>query len=118
MSKLLLFIGENVRFDEAAAVAAIESIAGVRNARRGKFIGAIFECEYGENGESTIVRISEDRETITVEGVDDLSLGFALKLKSALNCPLSVVDLDYSFHIDLAEVRSLKEFRDRIAAAS
>jgi hypothetical protein len=47
MTKLLIFIRENQRFDVELTIGAIVAMNGVRNAKRGNFIGAVFECEYG-----------------------------------------------------------------------
>jgi hypothetical protein len=114
MSKLLLFIGENEQFDKDEVVEKITSIGGITNARKGSFIGAVFECEYQVSGLSTIVRLSDDLETITVDGMDDDSLNFVLKLKEVLSQPISVVDMDYSFHIKLSDVSTLDEFKQKI----
>jgi hypothetical protein len=47
MTKLLIFIRENQRCDVELTIGAIVAMNGVRNAKRGNFIGAVFECEYG-----------------------------------------------------------------------
>ncbi|MCC4590164.1 hypothetical protein LL974_03320 [Xanthomonas campestris pv. cannae] len=73
---MLIYIGENEKFDLDEAVRAILFIGGVRNARAGEFIGAVFECGYEGMAGSTIVRISPEFEIITIEGLDDVALDF------------------------------------------
>lgn len=114
MSKLLIYIGENEKFDFDSTVAAISSIDGVNNPKVGKFIGAIFECEYTNGGLSTIVRISPELETITVEGLDDNSLEFAIEFQKRTAMELHAIDMDYSFNVSLKNIATVPEFRHEI----
>lgn len=106
MSKLLIYIGENQRFDLESTVRAILAIDGVSNARREKFIGAVFECNYSHAGRITVARISEDLETVTVEGLGAESMDFAVKFQQRMPEPLHVIDIDYSFNLGLWEFKS------------
>jgi hypothetical protein len=106
MSKLLIYIGENQCFDLATTAAAISAIDGVSNVRTGAFIGAVFECNYSHAGRTTIVRISEDLETVTVEGTGEEAADFAVKFQQHMSEPLHVIDMDYSFNLDLSEFAS------------
>lgn len=114
MSKLLLFIGENEKFNKDEVIEKISSIDGVVNAKSGNFIGAVFECDYQSEGISSIVRLSDDLETITVDGQDDESLKFVLKVKEVLAQPISMVDMDYSFHFELAAVETVTELKQKM----
>ena len=118
MSKLLIYIGENKKFDVDVTVNTIKSLRGVSNARTGEFIGAIFECEYTSNGQNTVVRMSPDSETITVEGLGDESIVFALELQQALTIPLHAIDMEYTFNLALSNFRSVSEFKQAMQVAS
>lgn len=115
MSKLLIFIGENQKFDVDAAISAITSMSGVSNARRGNFIGAIFECEYSHQGSNTIVRISPEAETITAEGLGDDALSFAIELQRILPVDLNAIDMSYSFNVALRDFKSVADLKQAIA---
>ena len=115
MSKLLIYIGENETFDVNASINVITSMVGVSNARKGNFIGAIFECEYVANGRNTIIRISPEAETITAEGLGDESLAFALELQRKLRMPLHAIDMEYSFNVALGDFASVAELRKAIS---
>lgn len=117
MSKLLIFVGENIKFDKEKTIRAIKGIDGVFDAKEGKFIGAIFECQYRYNDETTIVRLSDDLETVTAEGLGEDSLDFALKLKDVLDQPVSAIDMDYSFHVALKDIGSVKDFQKIISSS-
>ena len=71
MGKLLLFIGENKKFNRREIIEKITSIDGVVNPKSGNFIGAVFECDYQCGGISATVRLSDDLETVTVDGEND-----------------------------------------------
>lgn len=114
MTNLLIYLGENRKFDVPSTVNTISAMPGVADARTGSFIGAVFECSYSFRGRSTIVRISEDAETVVAVGLGDESLDFALKLQASLAEPLSAVDMDYSFNIQLSQLHSLEAMRKAI----
>jgi hypothetical protein len=116
MSKLLIYIGENEKFDFESAVATILALEGVTHPRAGKFIGAIFECKYTKNGQSTIVRISPELETITVEGLYDSSLEFAIEFQKHSPMQLRAIDMDYSFNVSLQNLSTISEFRRQIGS--
>jgi hypothetical protein len=116
MSKLLIYIGEKMKFDVEPTISAITSMSKVLSPRRGNFIGAIFECEYVANGYNTIVRISPEVETITVEGLGDESLDFALELQKRLTVSLHAIDMDYTFNVALRDFNSVAEFRKAISS--
>jgi hypothetical protein len=115
MSKLLIYIGEKQIFDLERTIQAIMSIEGVSNARRGRFIGAVFECEYTFGGENTIARISEDMETVTVEGLGRDATEFAVRFQQQLGMPLRVIDMEYSFDLHLSDFASGEELSRSIA---
>lgn len=114
MSKLLIFIGENQQFDLPLTVAAITSLPGVSNARTGVFIGAVFECNYSARERTTVVRISDDLETVTVEGIGDDSLDFAVQFQKAMSTPLNVIDMEYTFNLGLSNFQSAFDLKTAI----
>jgi len=116
VNKLLIYIGENEKFDVEATIDAIKSMGGVSKAQRGNFIGAIFECEYTANGRNTIIRISPEEETITAEGLGDEALAFALELQRASRVPLYAIDTEYTFSVPLKSFGSVEEFRQAVSA--
>jgi len=112
MSKLLIYIGEGQCFDLSRTAAAIAAIHGISSARQGNFIGAVFECDYSCAGRTTVVRLSKDLETVTVEGLGDEAMDFAIKLQQSLpELPLYLIDMDYSFNLELSRFWSGDELR-------
>jgi hypothetical protein len=111
MTKLLIFIGEGQKFDVEATISAISAMRGVVDARRGNFIGSIFECEYHYVGTSTLVRLSQEAETVTAEGLGTCALSFALELQRALSADLHAIDMEYSFNVALREFQTVEQLQ-------
>lgn len=109
MTKLLIYIVENQKFDVEMAIDAITAMNGTTKARRGNFIGAIFECAYRYAGVNTVIRISEDAETITAEGLHPSTLSFAIELQRALSVDLNATDMEYSFNVALRDFQTLAQ---------
>lgn len=116
MTKLLIFIGENQKFDVEVTINAIVAMSGTMKARRGNFIGAIFECEYGYAGTNTVIRMSEEAETITAEGLHPCSLYFAIELQKTLAVDLNAVDMEFSFNVALRDFQTVEQLEQAIFA--
>ncbi|NEN92650.1 MAG: hypothetical protein F6K48_28625 [Okeania sp. SIO3H1] len=48
MQLLILFIGENERFDQNKLVDIVKNIPGIENIREGEFVSSILEFEFRE----------------------------------------------------------------------
>ena len=59
--------------------------------------------------------MSREAETITVEGLGDESLEFALELQKSSSVPLHAIDLDYSFNVNLRDFNSVIELKNVIS---
>ena len=101
MNSLLIFIGENEKFDKSATIGAIMNLNGTSDLEDGDLIESVFRCMYSNYGTFCTVRFSKDLETISVQPVNDASLDFILQLQSKLTVNLTVIDTNYSFDIPL-----------------
>jgi hypothetical protein len=113
-NKLLIYIGDKKKFDLATTIQAISSIRGVSNPKTGSLIGAIFECNYSADGRQTTVRISPDAETVTVEGLGNDALDFALEFQKITPVSLHAIDMNYSFNVALSDFKTVSEFKSAI----
>jgi hypothetical protein len=114
MRKLLIYISEKEKFDVDTMVRTISSMRGVSDARRGGFIGSVFQCEYTDNGRNTIIRVSDDAKVITADGLGDESLAFAIELQRLSSVPLRAFDIDYTFDVALNIFASVSELKKAI----
>jgi hypothetical protein len=114
MNRLLIYIGEAQKFDVESTIKSISTMKRVRNARRGEFIGSIFECDFAVDDHPTIIRFSSDAETVTAEGLGDDSLEFALEFQSISPITLYVTDMGYNFNVALGSIKTVSEFKKAI----
>ncbi len=118
MQLLILFIGENEKFDKNKLVDIAKDIPGVENIREGEFVGSILEFEFSEGEDFTTVRLSGDRETINISGLGNASLKIALSIQKRYPKPIIAVDSDYSFELVLNKINSLNQLRQKILESS
>ncbi|NEP84893.1 MAG: hypothetical protein F6K17_02590 [Okeania sp. SIO3C4] len=118
MQLLILFIGENERFDQNQLVDMAKNIPGVENVREGEFVDSILEFEFSEGEDFTTVRLSGDRETISISGLGDASFKIALSIQKHYPQPIIAVDSDYSFELVLDKINSLEKLRQKILESS
>jgi hypothetical protein len=90
-------------------------VPGTHGLRDSDLIGSVLECKYDYSNDSTIVRLSDDLETISISGLGDASLNIALEIQRRMGLPLRAVDWDYSFDVDLSAFGSVHEFRVAIS---
>jgi hypothetical protein len=109
MSKLLIYIGENEFFNADEVAVRVASIEGVADVRRGSFIGSVLECLYSFQGRTTIVRLSDELKTVSVEGLGVESFSFALNFQKLIHEVLHAIDLEYSFDVVLSNFESVDE---------
>jgi hypothetical protein len=110
MNRLLIYIGENQKFDLRDTIAAICAIPGTSNPREGA-LTALFECEYKAFGRFTTIRISSNAETVTAEGLGDDSIQFMLELQSRLPIDLYVTDMGYDFDLPVRSFSTIETFK-------
>lgn len=118
MNSLIICGDAGFIFDEEEVFRHLQDIAGVYNLERGHFVGAVLQGEYAFNGDRTIVRLSADRESITMAGTGDASLQLALELQQRAEQSLFVTDFGYDFNFSLQEVATLDEFKEKMLAAA
>jgi hypothetical protein len=118
MNSLIVCGNEDFSFNEDEVFHDLKEIPGVHNLERGDFIGAVLQCEYEFNGDRTIVRLSDDLESITMEGGGDASFQVALELQKREQQPLFVTDFGYDFNFSLKNIHSLDEIKEKLIAAA
>ena len=64
------------------------------------------------------MRLSGDRETISIYGLGDTSLKIALLIQKRYPQPIIAVDSDYSFELILDKINSLEQLRQKILESS
>ncbi len=114
MKMLLLFIGEDEKFNLSQVADILTKIPNIQNFNQGNFVGSILECEFSEKNDFTIIRLSDDLETISIDGDGEASLKIALEIQKHYPQNLRLIDSNYSFDIELAEIKSVGQLRHQM----
>lgn len=118
MKTLLLFIGEDEKFDASQIASILPEIPGTHNLKQGNFVGSILECEFADENDFTIIRLSDDLETISIYGNGDASLKIALSIQKLYPKPIRLIDSEYSFDLVLEKIESVSELRQKMLEVS
>ena len=117
MNSLIICGNTGFRFDEDKVFRNLEDLPGARNLERGDFVGAILQCEYEFDGDRTIVRLSDDLESITIAGTGDASLQIALELQRREEQPLFVTNFGYEFNFSLKDIHTIDAIKEKMFAS-
>ncbi len=101
-------------FSRTEVLRALSGIEGVRDLRAEGVVAADADCRFVNLGEATLVHLSRDLSRVSVSGLGDSSLKFAIEFQSAMPLPLRAFDLDYSFDLDLMSISSVEVFRELV----
>ncbi|MGL4503805.1 MAG: hypothetical protein ACRCU2_32390 [Planktothrix sp.] len=115
---LLLFIGEDEKFNLIQIADILTKIPNIQNLKQGDFVGSILEGEFSEKNDFTIIRLSDDLETISIDGDGDASLKIALEIQKHYPQNLRLIDSNYSFDIELAKINSVGQLRQNMRESS
>ena len=118
MKTLLLFIGKNEQFAPHQIASILQEIQGTNNLKEGNFVGSILECEFVDENDFTLIRLSDDLDTITISGMGNASLKISLEIQRRYPKPIRLIDSDYSFDLVLEKIISVSELRQKMLEAS
>jgi len=118
MKTLLLFIGENQQFAPNQITSILPEIPGTYNLKSGNFVGSILECEFADQNDFAIIRLSDDLETISISGAIDAGLKIALEIQKRYPKAIRLIDSDYSFDLVLDQIGSVSELRQKMLEVS
>ncbi|MGB5524288.1 MAG: hypothetical protein WBM96_17100 [Polyangiales bacterium] len=118
MQYLLMYVGEGAQFQRDKVEASLASIPGVAAMRSQGAVACILECEFSVAGDSTIVRLSEDQETVSVHGTGPAATQFVVDFQRTYSEPLHLIDTDYSFDHVLDGRQSAGDVRRWLEAPS
>jgi hypothetical protein len=117
MQRLLLFNSDDEQFAVRQIQSILESEKRFHSLRFNEPGGALIEAQYSEGQDSTIVRLSGNRETISLSGTSDAALQAVLIFQRRLQRPLRLIDTDYTFDLILQEFANIEELRAAIESA-
>ncbi len=117
MNSLIVCGSPGFRFDADKVFRNLEDLPGAHDLERGDFVGAALQCEYEFDGDRTLVRLSDDLESITIAGTGDASLQVALELQRREEQPLFVTDFGYDFNFSLKGIHTIDAIKEKMLAS-
>ncbi len=115
MQFLMLYVGEDQKFDRSRFERALAELKGVSEVKTEGVVACAIESEYAAADDSVIVRLAEDEETVSIHGTGVAAQQFTLEFRKEYGEDLHLIDTDYSFDLVLdgtqtaAEVQSVLE---------
>lgn len=113
MNSLLLYIGFDQPFNKDLAISAIKDI-GVYNEQDKEPLTS-FSCSFDYGDDSTIIRLAETLDTISLSGSGKASIKAVLLIQKYYKTALRLTNLDYTFDIELSDILSIEQLNDIIA---
>jgi len=114
MNQLLLYRGEGIKFAPAVVVDALRAIPGVTDIEERQGAGWIIQALLDHQNDSTIVRLAEDGESISIVGTGAASLKAVVEMLARIGPELRLVDTDYTFDVSLGGVTTMDGLQTRI----
>lgn len=76
----------------------------------------LFECQFDFAGDSTIVLVWKELDSISIWGMGDASLKVALEIQRACDADVHALNDSFTMDVLLSEVNSIDEFKRKINA--
>lgn len=97
MQILLMYVAEAVAFDEERVRRALVGLRGTSELRREELTDSPIEANYVAGGDSTVVRLSQDRQTLSIHGTGVAARRFVVAFQARYGGPLHLIDDSYTF---------------------
>jgi hypothetical protein len=117
MQMLILFNSDHRPFDRQQIHDIFRSESKFHEVRFNTPGGSTIEADYVDGQDSTIVRLSDDLETLSLSGQTDAALHAAMILQRHLQGTIRIIDLDYAFDLSLADFQTIDELRAAVENA-
>ena len=111
MEKLLVYKEDKNKFSLETLERKLLTADGVSNLISRFFADTPLRLDYEFARQTVTVRLADDLETFIIEGSNDTSLLFALKLQEIESSPLRMFNNNYDFHFSMEEINSLKNLK-------
>ena len=109
MHSLLLFDVDQRKISAEDLERVFESVVGFTDIRHNTPTGTPIEAAYTAGDDYTTVRLSSDRETISIRGTSGAALKAAWIIHKRLTNSFRMADTDYSFDIMLDDYQTIDD---------
>jgi hypothetical protein len=109
MQFLLLFNPDFRPFEPKVVERAFRTCAEFTDLRLDEPCGALIECEYIEPTDRTIIRLSGDASSISVDHTWGAALRASLLIQKSLGIPLRMFNDDNTFDLTFSDISTVEE---------
>ena len=109
MQFLLLLKADASLFDPTEVEQVFRGDAHFQDVRFNTPVDTLIECEYGEPGDWTLVKLRTDRESIYFSHTWGAALRAVLAIQHGLKVPMRVYNDDYTFDLVFSDIKTVEE---------
>ena len=109
MAFLMLYIADQAKFEVETVKSFLLASSKVRPVAAPR--DHTFCCEYQTSEDVFIVRVTNDAETIVLDGGSEAALNAAMFIQKASSAPVRIIDESYSFDHSLEDFENLDSLR-------
>lgn len=109
MNFVLLYSPQGNTLERERLRKLLYTLEGVSEVEESPGDGACLKARYCYGGDSTIVELKDDMESIALSGVGDAGIDLALRIQEIYPEVLHIIDSDYSFELALDQFSSFSD---------
>lgn len=115
MPFLLLYIGEDRKFDPQLVANGLNSLKGAE--AQASSPNYLLMYEFAKGADLTTIGLKTDRKAIVIDGSGEASLAAALYIQASYPEDIRLIDEGYSFDLVLRDIGSVSELEQKIKDA-
>ena len=112
---LLLYLGENLCFDQAKFLSSLESIEGAHEVREAVPIGSVCCFRFSYEEDFVLIRLAADLKVITIHGEGPAAQEFVIRFRDQFSENFHLIDEGYSFDDVVTEDTTSREIQAWLA---
>lgn len=117
MNFFMLYIDEGKTFDRECVRHLFSVIGEITEIEESPDDGACLKGRYNHGGDTTIVELKNDLESIALSGVGDASIDLAFRIQEGYPEGLHIIDSDFSFDLLMSDFDNVTSLRDAVLVA-
>lgn len=117
MDNLLLFRDDDTSISPEAFETLLQTAQGFSEIRRHTPAGTLVEAQYTLGDDFTTVRLNSTGKAISISSTSSAALEAAIVIQRGLPFPLRIINMSYSFDLNLQDYENLADLAAAIDAA-
>jgi hypothetical protein len=114
MNFFMLYIDQGKAFERERVIQLFSLIGEIVDIEESPNDGACLKARYNFAGDSTIVELKDDLESIALSGAGDAGIDLAFRIQKGYPENLHIIDSDFSFDLLVADFNEVGKLRDAV----